>query len=257
MWETESSSRSIHALLRPIQSNDHSFLFFALPPLPGSCRLACLNWSPAPGRGRRRRFGRFAAAGVRAACLRFHFLVPLSRSSLVRYRCRARFPFDGAYDDPALDRFRLSPAGVAWRLLMRIVCGEQIGTARLSNIASSLVPPRPVPSLIGLPLACLVIGDIRPASRIAGRGGLAGRLCLLTAVGSFSSASFLSSACSFLVCRRPSSSIHRHVGCLCLLRRYRVLLSSPSRSSCRPSACFASLRYSPRPATRRAGRCLA
>lgn len=34
-------------------------------------------------------------------------------------------------------------------------------------------------------------------------------------------------------------------------------LSSPSRSSCRPSACFASLRYSPRPATRRAGRSLA
>lgn len=34
-------------------------------------------------------------------------------------------------------------------------------------------------------------------------------------------------------------------------------LSSPSRSSCRPAARFASLRYSPRPATRRAGRCLA
>lgn len=33
-------------------------------------------------------------------------------------------------------------------------------------------------------------------------------------------------------------------------------LSSPSRSSCRPAARFASLRYSPRPATRRAGRCL-
>lgn len=147
------SFRSILALLRSIQSNCSSpfpFLFLALPPLACSRRSACLNCSPAPGRGRRGRLGRFAAAGVRVACLRSHFLVPLSRSSLVRYRCRARSPCDGSYDDHVFDRhrLRLSPAGVAWCFLLRIVCGEQMGTARLSNIASSLVPP-PLCSCLG------------------------------------------------------------------------------------------------------------
>lgn len=83
-------------LPHPIQSCClFKFQFLALPPLARSCRFACLNWSPAPGRGRRGRLGRFAAAGVQVACLRSHFLVPLSRSSLVRYCCRVRFPLDG------------------------------------------------------------------------------------------------------------------------------------------------------------------
>lgn len=60
-----------------------------------------------------------------------------------------------------------------------------------------------------------VIGDIRPVPRIAGRGGRAGRLCLLAAVGLFGPVSFLSSACSFLA--------HRH-----LLGRERF----PAVSSC-------------------------
>lgn len=47
----------------------------------------------------------------------------------------------------------------------------------------------------------------------------------------------------------------RRVGrCLCLLRGCRVPLSSPSRSSCRSAARFASLRCSPRSSTSGAGR---
>ena len=43
-------------------------------------------------------------------------------------------------DDYILDRFRFSPAGVAWCFLMCIVCGEQIGTARLSDVAHYAFP---------------------------------------------------------------------------------------------------------------------
>ena len=78
---------------RAVFSNSNSSPFFSPPCL--LLPVCLLELAPAPGRGRRGRFGRFAAAGVRAACLRFHFLVPLSRSPLVRYRCRVRFPFDG------------------------------------------------------------------------------------------------------------------------------------------------------------------
>ena len=234
---------------------------------------------------------RFAAAGVRVACLRSHFLVPLSRSSLVRYRCRVRFPCDGSYDDHVFDRhrLRLSPASVAWCFLMRIVCGEQIGMARLSDVAplrilvmscsfSSGNPAirsrscflSPVPLRL---LACVLVSRAasapcrfylgwrtpssvslsRPVPRIAGRGGWAGRLCLLAAVGSFDPVSFLSSACSFLT--------HRHLlgrerfpavsSCLlCLVRAvYRSALRrgrSP-RSSCvgmwGASSCFVAVGF--------------
>lgn len=85
MWEAVSSSRSIPALLRPIQSNGHSFLFFALYPLPGSCRFACLNWSPAPGRGMCERAIDLRLRAGRQFCL---FLIVSCRSltAFVRFR---------------------------------------------------------------------------------------------------------------------------------------------------------------------------
>lgn len=61
-------------LPHPIQSCClFPFQFLALLPLARSCWFACLNWSPAPGRGRRGRFGRFAAADVRSCLLAFSF----------------------------------------------------------------------------------------------------------------------------------------------------------------------------------------
>lgn len=120
---------------------------------------------------------------------------------------------------------------------MRIVCGEQMGTARLSDVAPSRILVMscsfssgnpairsrscflpPVPPLRSVPLLtrladaviCLVISPRSSYRR-------AGRLCLLAAVGSFGSVSFPSSARSFLT--------HRH-----LLGRERF--SFPAVSSC-------------------------
>ena len=133
-------------------------------------------------------------------------------------------------------------------------------------------------------IARSVIGDIRPVSRIVGRGGRAGRLCLLAVglvpvVGSFFSYSshqhllgrghspVVSSCLLRLVrfgycsaCGRGRSSpflVRRHVGTLLLASCPSYSLSPPSRSSCRPAARFTSLCHSPRFATRRAGSCFA
>lgn len=136
----------------------------------------------------------------------------------------------------------------AYRLRRADVNGASVEYRFVSRAVSALF-------LLRLAFAIVrpVIGDIRPAPRIAGRGGRAGRFCLLAAVGSFGPVSFLSSACSFLahrhllgrehspavssclLClvravyrsalRRGRSSpflVRRHVGCLFLLRRRRV-----------------------------------
>lgn len=231
-------------------------LFLARPPLVRSCRSACLNWSPAPGRGRRGRFGRFAAAGVRATCLRSHSLVPLSRSSLVRYRCRVRFPFDGPCDDPVFDRFRLSPTGVAWCVfscvsfavsrLERRVCRMRL----ITHFRHTLLPFLGQRSRLSCRLRSVLVAvgeryrssrhrwySPRPSYRWAGRSG----------------------GPSLFACygRRCGVVGHPRSSCVGMWRvfllRRRGSYCLPFRFSCRPAARFASLRHSPRPATRLAG----
>lgn len=182
------------------------------------------------------------------------------------------FPSTAHMAVPFLGRFRLSPAGGAGLLLMRVVCDEQIETALLSDVAPHAfspclasfpgaiwqfglsVPARSfrLPCRLRL-LACVIVsrvvsvpsrsvpgsvggcyrsfsssGVFAPSSRIAGRGGRAGRLCLLVAVGSFVPASSMLSACSFLARR-----------CLLGRRRFPVvssclfcLVRSVYRSAC-------------------------
>lgn len=163
---------------------------------------------------------------------------------------------------------------------MRIVCGEQMGTAHLLNIASSLVPP-PLCSCCGWRSLLFVSSSRISAPFLVSLGGAVGRVVfaaccgrLVPVVGSFFSYSshqhllgrghspVVSSCLLRLVrsvyhsaCGRGRSSpflVRRHVGAL-LASSPSGFLSSPSCSSCRPSVCFASLRYSPRPATRLAG----
>lgn len=88
--------------------------------------------------------------------------------------------------------------------------------------------------------------------------GAVGRVvfaCLLRSVRSVSSR-----ACRrlvpFLACRHLPAVNPSACGRLLLLLLRYVPLSPLSRSSCRPAARFASLRHSPRFATRRAGSCL-
>lgn len=100
-----------------------------------------------------------------------------------------------------------------------------------------------------------VIGDIRPAPRIAGRGGRADRFCLLAAVGSSGLVSFLSSACSFLArYRRPAHlvpvpvadtvSVPYPVACLvCPVACGRGRRFSPSIHRNVASACFVSVPF--------------
>lgn len=93
-------------------------------------------------------------------------------------------------------------------------------------------------------------------------------LFLLIGICSDGGVSRLSRLACFALCvpciTRPAGVVgHLRSSCVgmwgrfCLLRRRRVPLSSPFRSSCRAAARFASLRYSSRPATRRAGSCFA
>lgn len=185
---------------------------------------------------------------MRDACLRFHFLVPLSRSSLVRYRCRVRFPSTGSYDDHALDRFRLSPAGVgvvfshAYRLRRADGNGASVEYRLVSRAASALFLLR-----LANAIARPVIMDIRPVSRIVGRGGRAGRLCLLAAVGAVCPVSSPSSARSFLtLTHRRFARVGAFLCCLALLalpRACRVSLGVAAWSASpivNPSACGAS-----------------
>lgn len=75
-------------------------------------------------------------------------------------------------------------------------------------------------------------------------------------VGSLSRC-LLGLSCRLRAWSASPSLVRWPVGRFCLLRRCRVPLSPPSRFSCRAAACFVSLRYSPRPSTWWAGRCLA
>ena len=65
-----------------------SFSLFARPPLADSSRSACLNWSPAPGRGMCGRGERTAAAGGAETCL----LTIMSCRSLAPARSLCRPP---------------------------------------------------------------------------------------------------------------------------------------------------------------------
>lgn len=136
----------------------------------------------------------------------------------------------------------------AYRLRRADGNGASVEYRFVSRAASALFLLR-----LAFAIAHPVIGDIRPAPRIAGRGGRAGRFCLPATVGSFGPVSFLSSACSFLAHRHllgrerfPAASscllclvravyrsalrrgrsstflVRRHVGCLFLLRRRRA-----------------------------------
>lgn len=157
---------------------------------------------------------RAICGGGRACCL-LAFSFPRAALSLVARSlsfAAPGFPSTGSYDDPVLDRFRLPPAGRgvvfshAYRLRRADVNGASVEYRFVSRAASALF-------LLRLAFAIVrpVIGDIRPVSRIAGRGGRTGRLCLLTAIGAVCPVSFLSSACSFLT--------HRH---LLGLERFRL-----------------------------------
>ena len=76
----------------PIISSSHPISSIALPPLPGSLMPACLNCSPAPGRGRSRRTG-----DLRLLVLRRFACFPSCRAALsfplVRYYHRPRHRF--------------------------------------------------------------------------------------------------------------------------------------------------------------------
>lgn len=180
---------------------------------------------------------RAICGGGRAGCL-LAFSFPRSALSLAArsllLSCSV-FPSTWLYDNHVLNRFRLSPAGVAWCLLLRIVCGEQMGTVRLSDVApyafpSCLVPfpgairqsvpahafrfpcrsacllefSSHVPSLFcsccGWRSLSLVPSSVISAPLLVSPGGAVGRVvfaCLLRSCRSVS-VSFLSSARSFL-----------------------------------------------------------
>lgn len=173
----------------------------------------------------------------------------------------------------------------AYRLRRADWNGASVECSLVSRAASALFLLR-----LANAIARPVIVGIRPVSRIVGRGGRAGRLCLLAVVGSSLSSdrSFLTSFLTHLIniCSGVGIPLLSRLACFalcvpCITRPAGVvghprsscvgmwgvpLLASPpsgfllppppSRSSCRAAVRFASLRYSPRPATRRAGSCL-
>lgn len=183
--------------------------------------------------------------------------------SLVRYRCRVLFPFDGAYDDHVLDRLRIFSAGVVWCFLMRIVCGEQMGTAPLSDVALSLraAPSRAASNSVG---GCRHLSRYLATSLVS--PGEAVERVVFTCLRRFVW-SVPSRPCRWLVpflligiCSGGGVSRLSRLACFALCVPYivrRCGVVGHLRSSCRAAARFASLRYSPRPATRRAGSCFA
>lgn len=129
-------------------------LFLARPPPSRPLLSVCLlELVPRP-RAWEARAVRTICGGGRAVLLAC-VLIPSCRSLARRsfaIVAVSGFPSTGSYDDHALDRFRLSLAGVAWCFLMRIVCGEQMGTARLSDVAPYAFPSCLVPFPRGNPV---------------------------------------------------------------------------------------------------------